>query len=75
MEVNDKRVRIDDPVVRPKRGKVSSQQMTAIGSVAAGLAFLQFGLPDDTPQYVELLIGTANAGLSFYLGKTNKGTR
>ncbi len=53
---------------------ISGQVMTIIGAFCAMLAFLQVGLPGDTPVYVKLSIGALNAFLSYYLGQTNKGT-
>ena len=49
--------------------------MTIIGCVGAGLAFIMASLPPETPIYIKLTIGGINAMLSFYLGKTNTGTK
>ena len=54
---------------------MSSQAMTVIGCVSAGLAFMLASIPPETPVYVKLAIGCLNAILSFYLGKTNTGTK
>lgn len=53
---------------------MTAQMMTALGAFGAMLAFLLAGLPNDTPVYIKLILGAANAGLVFYLGQTNKGT-
>ncbi len=52
---------------------MSGQAMTFLGALAAMLAFIQVGLPAETPVYLKLAIGAANAGLSYFLGQTNKG--
>lgn len=52
---------------------MSGQLMTLLGAIAAMLAVIQLGLPAETPTYVKLIIGAVNAGLSYYLGQTNKG--
>ena len=53
---------------------MTGQMMTLLGAFAAMLAFLQAGLPPETPVYIKLLIGAVNAGLSYYLGQSNRGT-
>lgn len=53
---------------------MSSNMMTLLGAIGAMLAFLLAGLPAETPIYAKLLIGVLNAGVTFYLGQTNKGT-
>jgi len=53
---------------------MTAQVMTVLGAFGAMLSFLLAGLPNDTPVYIKLVIGTFNAGLVFYLGQTNKGT-
>ncbi len=54
---------------------MTSNQMTLIGVIAAMTAFVVAGLPQDTPVYVKLMLGSVNAGLPFYTGLTNKGTK
>lgn len=53
---------------------MTSQNMTVLGAFAAMLAFIQVGLPVETSVWIKLVVGAANAGLSTYLGLTNKGT-
>jgi hypothetical protein len=53
---------------------MNSQVMTLIGAIAASLQFIQAGIPADSPLWVRLCIGSVGAGLSYYLGQTNKGT-
>ena len=53
---------------------MTSQMMTLLGAVGAMLAFLLAGLPSETPLYLKLVLGVANAGLTYYLGQTNTGT-
>ena len=54
---------------------MSSAVMTGLGVLAAGLAFIQAGLPTETAVYIKLAIGAVTAMLSFYLGKTHTGTQ
>ena len=53
---------------------MTSQMMTLLGACAAMMAFLQAGLPAETPLYVKIGIGALNAFVSTYLGLTNRGT-
>ena len=53
---------------------MTSIMMTALGVGGAVVAFVAAGLPTDTPDWVKLIFGALNAGVSFYLGKTNTGT-
>lgn len=53
---------------------VTSAQMTLLGALGAGLAFINAGLPPETAWYIKIGIGAMNAALVFYLGQTNKGT-
>ena len=52
----------------------SSSIMTMIGVLGAMCAYLQSQLPPETPVYLKLLVGTLSAGISFYLGVTNRGS-
>lgn len=53
---------------------ISSNMMTALGVFGIMFSYMLTILPEDTPFWVKLTIGTVNAGLSFLLGKTNQGT-
>jgi len=54
---------------------MTSNQMTMLGAFGAMLAFCSVSLPDATPDYIEFLIGSINAFVVAYLGKSNPGTK
>ena len=53
---------------------MTSNQMTALGAAGAMLTFALMGLPPTIPVYIKFVMGMLNAGVTFYLGQTNKGT-
>jgi hypothetical protein len=53
---------------------MTSPMMTLLASIGAMISFALSQLPADTNVWVKLLLGTLGAGISFYLGYTNKGT-
>jgi hypothetical protein len=53
---------------------MTNQVMTLLGAIGAMLAVIQLGLPENTSWSVKLGVAAVNAGLSYYLGQTNKGT-
>lgn len=53
---------------------MTSSMMTLLAAIGAMISFALSQLPADTNVWVKLLLGTLGAGISFYLGYTNKGT-